>query len=154
MKKSDRRGFLKSSATTAGGTAAMSALPKSVRGANDRLRVAQIGCGGRGNYLLGEVFKSAKDLNVEVAAVCDVWSVNLEKAVARVEKQQGARVKSYRRYSEVLQSKDIDAILIATPDFGHTPIMIEAMKAGKDVFCEKPMSTELSHANEDRKSVA
>jgi predicted dehydrogenase len=148
MKKSDRRGFLKTSATTAAGVAVMSALPKHVLGANDRLRVAQIGCGGRGNYLIGEVFKSAKDQNVEIAALCDVWSVNLDRAVARVDKQQGGKVKTYRRYSELLQSKDIDAILIATPDFGHTPIMIEAMKAGKDVFCEKPMSTELAHANE------
>ena len=87
-RQNGRRDFLKSSAATAAGLAVLSAFPRKVLGANERLRVGLIGCGGRGTHLLGETFKSAGELNVEVAGLCDVWRVNLEKAAARVATQQ------------------------------------------------------------------
>src|SRR6266542_1148716 len=145
--RTDRRSFIRTSARTAAGLTVMSSLPRSVLGANDRLRVGLIGCGGRGNYLLGETLALATDRNVEVAALCDVWRVNLEKTAARVAAHQPRKPQTFARYMDLLSMKDLDAVLIATPDFAHTPILIEAIKLKKDAFVEKPMATVLEHAN-------
>ncbi|HKC11159.1 MAG TPA: Gfo/Idh/MocA family oxidoreductase [Vicinamibacteria bacterium] len=142
-----RRDFLKSSAATAAGLAVLSAFPRKVLGANDRLRVGLIGCGGRGNHLLGETFKSAGELNVEVAGLCDVWKVNLEKTAGRVAAQQNTKPRTFARFPDLLAMSDLDAVIIATPDFAHTPILIEATKLKKHAFVEKPMATVLEHAN-------
>lgn len=143
----DRREFIRTSAATAAGLTVLAAVPRTVLGANDRLRLGLIGCGSRGNYLLGEIFRSS-DQNVEVTALCDVWKVNLERTRARVAERQGRSPKTCARYRELLQMPDVDAILIATPDFAHTPILIEATKLKKDAFVEKPLATRLDHANE------
>jgi predicted dehydrogenase len=143
----DRRGFIRTSATTAAGLTVLAAMPRTVLGANDRLRLGLIGCGSRGNYLLGEIWRSS-DLNVEIAALCDVWKVNLEKTRARVAERQGRSPKTCARYTDLLQMPDVDAVLIATPDFAHTTILIEATKLKKDAFVEKPLATVLEHANE------
>jgi len=145
--RTSRRTFLKSSAVSAAGLAMMSAFPRKALGANDRLRVGLIGCGGRGNYLLGETFKSASELNVEIAGLCDVWKVNLEKTAERVRSLQSASFRTFARFHDLLSMKDLDGVLIATPDFAHTPILIEALKVKKDAFVEKPMATVLDHAN-------
>jgi predicted dehydrogenase len=144
----DRRDFIKTSATTAAGLTVMAALPRTIFGANDRLRVGLIGCGGRGNYLLDEVLRSAVELNVEVVALCDVWKVNLERTRARLATRQASAPKLFARYGDLLAMPDLDAVLIATPDFAHTQILIAATKAKKDAFCEKPLATVLDHAKE------
>ena len=92
-----RRTFIRTSAGTAAGLTLSSVLPRGILGANDRLRVGLIGCGGRGNYLLGETLKIAGSHNVEVAALCDVWKVNLEKTAARLAQEQSARPKTFAR---------------------------------------------------------
>ena len=154
MKKDlGRRAFLRTSATTAAGLTVLQALPRQVQGANDRLRVGLIGCGNRGNYLLGETLKIASSHNVEVAALCDVWKVNLEKTVARLATAQATKPRTFARYADLLALKDIDAVIIATPDFAHTPVLIDAVKAGKDAFVEKPMATVLDHAKTAQKLV-
>jgi predicted dehydrogenase len=143
-----RREFLKASAATAAGATVVSALPTTVLGANERLRVGLIGCGSRGNYLLGETLKSAAALNVEVVGLCDVWRVNLERTATRLASQQAAKPRTFARYQDLLAMPGLDAVIIATPDFAHTPILIDALKAKKDAFVEKPMATVLDHANE------
>lgn len=142
-----RRTFIRTSAGTAAGLTLSSVLPRGILGANDRLRVGLIGCGGRGNYLLGETLKIAGSHNVEVAALCDVWKVNLEKTAARLATEQSARAKTFARFMDLLSMPGLDAVLIATPDFAHTPILIEATRLQKDAFVEKPMATVLDHAN-------
>lgn len=141
-----RRDFIRASAATAAGITLAAALPRRALGANDRLRVGLIGCGSRGNYLLDETLKAAAALNVEVVALCDVWKVNLEKTVARLAAKQPGRPRTFARYAELLALPDLDAVIIATPDFAHTPVLIDALKAGKDAFVEKPMATVLDHA--------
>jgi predicted dehydrogenase len=141
-----RRTFLRASAGTAAGLTLSSVLPRSVLGANDRLRVGLIGCGNRGNYLLGEAIKIAGSHNVEVAALCDVWKVNRERTAQRLGQEQSPRPQTFARYMDLLTMPDLDAVLIATPDFAHTPILIEATKLKKDAFVEKPMATVLDHA--------
>jgi predicted dehydrogenase len=105
-----------------------------------------IGCGGRGNYLLTETLRSAKALNVEIAALCDVWSVNLKQTADWLASRQETKPVTFARYQDLLSVKDLDAVIIATPDFAHTPILIEATKLKKDCFVEKPMATVLDHA--------
>jgi predicted dehydrogenase len=141
-----RRTFIKASATTAAGLTVMSAVPRHVLGANDRLRIGIIGCGSRGNYLLGKLVELASTHNLEVAALCDVWRVNLEKTSASVAAAQGGAPRTFTRYTDLLAMSDLDAIVIATPDFGHTPILIEATRLKKDAFVEKPLATDLEQA--------
>jgi predicted dehydrogenase len=116
----DRRMFLMS-----GGVALTAA-------ASDRLKVALIGAGGRGRYLAGVV---SKDAAVDVVAVCDVYEPNLEKGLSEL----GNKAKAYRNYKQVLENKDIDIVIIATPEHWHHQMMLDAVAAGKDVYLEKPM---------------
>jgi predicted dehydrogenase len=121
--------------------------PDRVPGANERISIGVIGTGGRGQALLGEIIGLADAQNVEITAVCDVWKVNLEAAAAKVTERFGKVPLKATRFGELLALDDIDAVVIATPDFAHTPIMIEALKAGKDVYVEKPMSLDIDNAN-------
>jgi predicted dehydrogenase len=148
----DRRRFIKHSVSGAAAIGLTASLPAvtmaRIPGANARLRIGLIGCGGRGNYLMEQVLRHSQRENVEIAALCDVWKVNLERTKANLARRQAAPARTFARYSELLAMPGIDAVIIATPDFAHTPILIDATKRGKDVFVEKPMATRLDHANE------
>lgn len=112
--------------------------PERVLGANDRLRVAVIGCGGRG--LVGEVLEFARETNVELAVVCDTWRQHREKAAAMTKEALGSEPKMLVHYQDVLALKDIDAAIIATPDHQHCTMLGDAIRAGKDVYIEKPLA--------------
>jgi predicted dehydrogenase len=111
-----------------------------VLGANDRVNLGLIGCGGRGSYVMG-VFQ--KNPVVSVAAVCDVWETRGERA-----KQRAVDAKVYQDHRRVLDQAGIDAVLIATPDHWHAPIAIDALAAGKDVYCEKPLTLKIEEGPE------
>ncbi len=116
----------------AGGTAAVAApllLPARVFGAGDRLVFGVIGVNGRGLGIMNSV-KS------DVAAVCDVDQNHVYRAVQRT----GDKAAGFRDYRKMLERKDLDAVLVATPDHWHALITIDACKAGKDVYCEKPLT--------------
>ena len=106
-----------------------------------------IGTGGRAQALLSEIVKLTKSHNVQVTAICDVWKKNREATAAKIKKSFGAEPRSFSKFQELLALPDVNAVTIATPDFGHTPIMLEALVAGKDVYVEKPMSLDLDLAN-------
>ena len=125
----DRRTFL-------AGAAAPMFLPASAVGANDRVSIALIGAGGRGRGVMG----AFRELGSPVPAVCDVYDPNLAKGIEAAD--EGAQ--GYRDYRKVLERKDIDAVLIGTPDHWHVRMMLDAVSAGKDVYCEKPMSHSIS----------
>ncbi len=115
-------------------TAAWTAASYSrVLGANERIRIAGIGVGGRATYLLGLVSKAG---NTEIVAVCDVSET---RRLAAREKFAPAG-KDYLDYRDVLERGDIDAVVIGTPDHWHVPITVDAVKAKKDVYVEKPIS--------------
>jgi predicted dehydrogenase len=122
----------------AGSLAASAAGYSRALGANDRVRVANIGCGRRG--LLRELIQLKDSANIEIAAVCDTWRQKREKAAADVKEFTGKEPLQTAHLAEVLARKDIDAVVIATPDHLHCTMLIDAIKAGKDVYVEKPLA--------------
>jgi predicted dehydrogenase len=109
-----------------------------VLGANDKIRVANIGCGRRG--LLKELIQVKDDASIDIVAVCDTWRQKREKAAADVKEFTGKDPFATAHYAEVLARKDIDAVVIATPDHQHCTMLIDAIHAGKDVYIEKPLA--------------
>lgn len=146
-----RRRFLRYAAGSAAAAWAMPAVSWSrVLGSNERIRMGVVGCGGMGHAHLNALRDRAAADNVVVTRVCDVYRRRLRSAAETVGLPESAGTMEYR---EVLDDKDVDAVLIATPDHWHTKIAIEAMEAGKDVYCEKPLSLTIEQAIECRDAV-
>lgn len=145
-----RREFLK----TTGAMSALSFMPAAsfarVLGANERLTFGVVGTGGMGTAHLHALVGRAGSDNVAVTRVCDVYRRRLNEAVRVIAGAEGSGTMEYR---EVLDDKGVDCVLIATPDHWHTKIAIEAMDAGKDVYCEKPLSLTTEQAIECRDAV-
>jgi len=104
--------------------------------AADQIALGVIGSGGRGTFVMG-VFQ--KDPALRVAAICDVYEPNLENALSVASKVAGTHPKAYRNYQELLSDKDVQAVLIATPEHWHYQMLLDALAAGKDVYVEKPL---------------
>jgi predicted dehydrogenase len=129
-----RRHFLQASTVAGLAASALSAQdePEKKISPNDRVRVALIGAGGMGT---GDAESSQQVPGVELVAVSDIY----EGRLTRAKERWGKQLFTTRDYREVLARPDIDAVLIATPDHWHAKISTDAMNAGKDVYCEKPM---------------
>jgi predicted dehydrogenase len=153
---SSRRSFLQTTAAVAIGSSltATSALSYSrIPGANDRLGVGHIGIGARGRGL-AKIASHLKDKqNLEMRAVCDLWSVNREAAAANAAGVYGRAPKAYQYMDDLLAMKDVDVVLISTADFQHATHLRIAASAGKDVYCEKPMANNLDEAKAARDTV-
>ena len=145
----NRRTFIEASAV-AGLSAATLAQSSQARAAvqNEIIRVGIVGPGGRGTGLMNECIEHGKSYNARMTAVCDIWNLRRDKAAARVKESYGEEPKVYRRYEQLLDDKDIDAIIIATPDHQHSKMLKLAVEAGKDAYCEKPMGNVLSETND------
>ena len=143
QQKSTRRDFLK---TTAGITAASMAVPYVFTGAaahadehkNDKLTLAAIGVGGRGSDIGGQAASLGN-----MVACADVHLGNANNFA----KQFGGKCQVYQDYRKVLDRKDVQAVTIGTPDHWHVKIAIDAMAAGKHVYCEKPLTLTLEEGN-------
>ncbi|MCS7166907.1 MAG: Gfo/Idh/MocA family oxidoreductase [Gemmatales bacterium] len=103
---------------------------------SERITVGVIGTGGRGVGLIN-MFLNEKD--VEIVAVCDVDARHLQNGLQAVRKRTGKDCAAYKDFRELLDRKDIDAVIVATPDHWHGLISLAAAKAGKDIYCEKPL---------------
>jgi len=147
LQRQSRRQFLAAASIATAATATVHADDQPTQSANEQLQIGMIGVGGRGTAHMKHISSLAKKHNVTITAVCDVWRVNLDRAAGLVKQWFGHDPKKFTRFEELLELKDIDAVVISTPDFSHTPIMIAAMKAGKDVYVEKPMSITIEEAN-------
>jgi len=148
-----RRDFLKSAATAA---AVPLIVPASVFGQNapgNRVTLAAIGVGNRGSGVLQGF---ARHGDVQVLAVCDAFQSRRERVRAELNARYGGgdTVKAYADFREVLQRPDIDGVVICTQDHWHVPIALAAARAGKDVYCEKPLGVAMRWAWELRKAVA
>lgn len=132
-KDTNRREFLK----TAGCALTSSIFAGNLKGANDRVAVAFIGTGRMG---MKNLECAMKQTNVQVVAVCDVYRPRLEEAVAFVE-ENGQRARPVKDFREIITDGSIDVVCISTPDHWHAYMTVEACKAGKDVYIEKPLCT-------------
>ncbi|MFH1744511.1 MAG: Gfo/Idh/MocA family oxidoreductase, partial [bacterium] len=139
----NRRSFL---GRTAVGTAGLSLalasgpFPGKVLGANDKIVMGVIGCGGQGNWDMKDMIKTGE---VQICAVCDVSASRAEEAAQFIKEAGGAlecAVSLYKDFRNLLECKKIDAVIIATPDHWHALPTVMACQAGKDVYVEKPLA--------------
>ncbi|MHC4061504.1 MAG: Gfo/Idh/MocA family protein [Planctomycetota bacterium] len=137
MRQINRRGFLlKSGAGLAGLALAPAISQRRVLGANEHVNVALIGYGGRGRMVLRNMIEQG----AEATYICDLHPERLDRGVEEALQAQSRRPKATRDTRALLDSKDVDAVVIATPDHWHAPATILACQAGKDVYVEKPHS--------------
>lgn len=142
--KPNRRTFIRNSAMA---TAAVSAFPTILHAgfsANEKVVVGLVGCLGMGFSNLKAFLDQP---NVECGALCDVDRNVLEERAAEVEKIQGKKPVLYDDYQKLLENKDIDVVINATPDHWHALIAIHAMEAGKDLYTEKPLANSIEECN-------
>ncbi len=143
-----RRGFIKSTAASLGGLIlAPNLLLRSAHAntaASNRLGVGVIGLGGRGRRVM-QAFLEQPD--TQVLAVCDCYAERRQQGVEQVNQHYGNQdCASYMDFLEILARPDIDAVLIATGDNWHSGVSVLAARAGKDIYCEKPMSVTISES--------
>ena len=152
-----RRNFIKTTASAAAvvGTTAIlktpvygqQQAPSTGRtiGANDRIGVAYIGVGSQGTAHMRHEKTHAKENNIAQLAVCDVWQKRLDAARSFLGITEAD---TFRDYRKLLERKDVDAVVIATVDNWHAQVTLDALAAGKHVYCEKPMTRYLGEAFE------
>ena len=146
----DRRTFLKQATGTIAAAGLTARSYGRVLGANDRIAIAQLGCGGRSEGHVHMVQMAAKQTPVETIAVCDLWKLARDRRAAQVKRAFNLEPRCYQYSEEMLANKDIDGVMIATGDFQHAKLCIEVVNAGKDCYVEKPFANVLSEAKEAR----
>ncbi len=146
--KSSRRRFLK---TTAAATSAIAVFQSPVAAAEDsKLRLAAIGVGGsRGRYNQGGNVARQAAKHANMIAVCDVDKVHCQE----FNKDFGGKLNEYTDYREMLEKEKPQVVTIGTPDHWHVPIAIAALRAGADVYCEKPLTLTIDEGKQIRKVV-
>ncbi len=158
MEKS-RRDFIKTAAVAAAGTYAgtlgISAKSyASIIGANDRVRVGVVGFSDRFKDTLFPCFLNHyKELNFDMVALSDLWSYRRDLGTDHIKNKTGHTIKTCRNNDELYALKDLDAVIISTPDFSHALHAIEAVQNKKDVYCEKPFAETMEDARAALKAV-
>jgi predicted dehydrogenase len=139
-----RRRFLRAAAAGSATLALSASSYSRVIGANDRISIGQIGCGGRGiGAHMAGVRARQNTHNCEITAVCDPWRLRQEEAAAKTKEWYGREARKFSSYRDVLALKDVDAVMIASCDHQHTIHLKAAAEAGKDAYCEKPLAMRL-----------
>jgi len=137
MSTHTRRSFLRNSAALAGAAPLSAASATRVIGANDRIRVGLIGCGGMGR---GDLADFLRVKNIQAVALCDVDESQIAKADKDVVQAAGQKIEyTTGDFRRVIDRDDIDAVIVGTPDHWHAIPTVDACKAGKDVYVEKPL---------------
>jgi len=158
MSKS-RRAFLKDSALAGTGIylGAMGLSAKSygnILGANDRVRVGVVGYSDRFRQsLLPSFMNHYKELNFDIVALSDLWKKRREDGQAGLKEKFGHDIKTFRNNEELYSAKEVDAVIISTPDFSHARCAIEAVNAKCDVYCEKPFAETMEDNRDALKAV-
>ena len=153
-RKTDRRTFLAGSAVLIGAAVVPKAVSYArILGANDRISLAHIGPGDRGQELDSIVAQHKSTHNLEMTAVCDLWSVHRERAVQENGRYYGRPPRAFQHLEDVLALPDIDAVVISTPEHSHSPILKMAAETGKDAYVEKPMGNVLAEVKAARDAV-
>jgi predicted dehydrogenase len=142
-----RREFLKSSGTTAAGIGLVSALSGTIAScaATEKVNVGLVGCNGMG---FSDLKAFLGNPQVECIALCDIDRSVLDRRAADVEKIRGKKPANlYTDWRKLIENKDVDVVIIGTPDHWHCMIMVAACEAGKDVYCEKPLGNSIAECN-------
>jgi len=156
MSNVTRRAFMQATGAGVAGAALASGTSSyaSILGANDRVRVGLVGYSDRTRSSLIPAFlKSADELNFEIVAVSDIWSLRREAGAAHIEKLTGKRPVAVRNNDELYARKDIDAVIVGTADFQHALHGVEAVRAGRDAYVEKPLANTMEDARAIRQAV-
>ena len=156
MSQVSRRTFIRATGAGVAGTAIASDASSYARilGANERVRVGLVGYSDRCRSALIPAFLSqAKALDFEIVAVSDIWSLRREAAAASLEKLAGRRPELARNNDELYARKDVDAVIVATADFQHALHGVEAVRAGRDAYVEKPLANTMADARAIRAAV-
>jgi predicted dehydrogenase len=152
-----RRDFIRKAAMGTVGLAAMGISAKSygrILGANDRVQVGIVGFSSRfRSSLVPSFMNHAKDLNFEFIAVSDIWNRRRDEAEAYIKSKAGMQIKKHRNNDELYANKDVDAVIISTADFQHALMGVEAVRAGRDAYIEKPMAETMEDARALLKAV-
>jgi predicted dehydrogenase len=147
--QNSRRDFMKTTALGAAGLVVGSRASSyaKILGANDRIRVAVVGPGDRAMDALVPAFlRLAGELNFELVAISELWTLRRDEVAAKLKQKAGKEVAQARNNDELYAMKDVDAVIIATADFQHAYHCIEAVRAGKDVYVEKPFANTMEDA--------
>ena len=142
-----RRKFLKNSAIAAAGLTIAPAFSGTIKGipASDRINIGLIGCNGQGFSNLSAFLRNPE---VECLALCDIDESVLNRRAANVEKIRGKKPANlYRDWRKLIDNKDINLVIVGTPDHWHCMQMVAACEAGKDVYCEKPIGRTIEECN-------
>ena len=142
-----RRDFLSASAKAAAIAPALSGA--AAPGANEKVRVGLIGCGGMGRGDLATFFQNPE---VDCPIVCDIDDAQIAKAVGLVEKERGNRPDTVKDFRRVIDRDDVDVVLVATPDHWHALPTVHACQAGKDVYVEKPLGKTIAEGHAMREA--
>ena len=156
MEKTSRRTFLKIAGASLAGTALGSTASSyaSIMGSNDRVGIGIVGFSDRTRQaLIPSFLKHADQLNFQLVAVSDIWNQRREEGVAYIQKLTGKTAAAARNNEELYARKDIDAVIVATADFQHAHHAVEAIKAGRDAYVEKPLAHSMEDARAVRKAV-
>jgi predicted dehydrogenase len=148
-KETSRRQFLSDSTKIIAGTSVASLLSapmiasakSKIVGANEKIVVGLVGAKGMGFADLSDFLKQP---NVECAAICDIDDAILNERIATVEKQQGKTLQRYKDFRKLIDNKDIDVVIVGTPDHWHCLPTVYALEAGKDVYVEKPLANSIA----------
>ena len=117
-------------------------------GSNERIKIGVIGCGGMANAHMQALLEMKESDNVEISAVCDIYSNRLDQA------KELTQAPAFNNYKEILENKDIDYVLIATPEHWHYQMTLDAIDAGKHIYVEKPMTHTIEQAQDIVEKVA
>jgi len=143
--KTSRRRFIQNGmAASAGAGFAFSGMTAAgygrTIGANDRINIGLIGCGGRGRWVVKNMVQPA-NANTALVAACDIWKHRLDTYPGEAEKEYGLKPKAYADYRKLLDQADVDAVIIGTPAHQHCGQATDAVLAGKHVYVEKPIAS-------------
>jgi predicted dehydrogenase len=155
-RKTSRRGFLKQSGVGLAGTALGLTASSYARivGANDRVGVGIVGFSDRTRSSLIPCFaKLSSSLNFELLALSDIWSRRRDEGAAFIQKLTGKQVSLARNNEELYENKNVQAVMIATADFQHATHGVEAIRAGRDAYIEKPLADTMEDARAIRAAV-
>ena len=164
--KKTRRELLRDAAVLGGAIASLSSIPSrasaQVAGANDRIRIGVMGAGGRARQLMSfllpghdegqmgvQQWKVVYVPGTQIVAIADVFETNRERSAAMA----GPDTKQFHDYRELLEQKDIDAVIIASPDHWHKQMLVDAVAAGKDVYVEKSVTHAVEEGPEEIQAV-